>query len=89
MEYLITVNECHYVDTQREVDEMIEKAKNSDLFALKKYTSELKQIKSKGEVIDTYYKVTLTKAFNDIKDPTTPIYVSYLLEEPNNGEAPF
>ena len=31
----------------------------------------------KGEVIDTYYKVTLTKAFTDEKEPEFRTEISY------------
>ena len=77
MEYLISTCEVHYVDTQREVDEIIEKAKRDPIFVLGKYTSELKEEKVKGEVVNTYFKVSLTKLFNNIKEPTTPITVTY------------
>ena len=47
------------------------------IFILKKYSSEYKEKKQKGEVIDTYYKVTLTKAFTDEKEPEFRTEISY------------
>ena len=35
---------------------------------------------SKGEVIDEYWKLTLTKLFNDIKEADTLVNVSYEVE---------
>ena len=56
---------------------MIEEAKSDNHFILKKYSSEYKEKKQKGEVIDTYYKVTLTKAFTDEKEPEFRTEISY------------
>ena len=36
-----------------------------------------KEKKSKGEVIDEWYQLSLVKKFNDEKDPSTDITVSY------------
>jgi uncharacterized protein Veg len=44
---------------------------------LTKYNCEKKERKKKGEVIDSYFKVSLVKSFNDEKDPITDITVSY------------
>ena len=46
-------------------------------YILGKYTSEHKERKSKGEVIDEYWKLTLTKLFNDIKEPDNVYDVTY------------
>ena len=56
---------------------MIEEAKSDNHFILKKYSSEYKEKKQKGEIIDTYYKVTLTKAFTDEKEPEFRTEISY------------
>ena len=41
------------------------------------HISEYKEKKQKGEIIDTYYKVTLTKAFTDKKEPEFRTEISY------------
>jgi hypothetical protein len=72
--YLISTTEVFRVDTDEEAKNLIEQAKNSSMFELGKYSSEFKEIKKTEE---TFYKVTLTKIFNDIKDPyrtTMPDY---------------
>lgn len=75
--YLITTVETYRVDTEHEAVAAIEEAKNDNHYTLSKYSSEYKEQKSKGEVIDEYYKVVLTKVFNDIKDPITETKVRY------------
>lgn len=75
--YLVNVVETYRVDSEPEVEIMLEQAKSSSEYTLMKYTSEKKESKKGGEVYDSYYKVQLQKAFNDIKDPTDEISVSY------------
>ena len=65
------------VDSAEEVKTIIEEAKKANNFQLAKYSSEYKERKQKGEVVDQFYKVVLTKNFNDIKEPDTQITVSY------------
>ena len=57
MKYLIQTVETYRVDKEDEAKRMIEEAKSDNHFILKKYSSEYKEKKQKGEVIDTYYKV--------------------------------
>lgn len=77
MKYLIQTVETYRVDKEDEAKRMIEEAKSNNHFILKKYSSEYKEKKQKGEVIDTYYKVTLTKAFTDEKEPEFRTEISY------------
>ena len=75
--YLISNIETYRVDSEGEVKRVIEEAKQSKEFTLTKYVSEYKERKLKGEVVDSYYKLTLTKVFNDIKDPDTTVQIKY------------
>lgn len=76
--YLLTATEVYRVDTENEVEELIQNAKDSYEFELKKYNREYKTKKQGGEIVDEYYKVSLVKVFNDEKDPVTPVsYISY------------
>lgn len=77
MKYLIQTVETYRVDKEDEAKRMIEEAKSDNHFILKKYSSEYKEKKQKGEIIDTYYKVTLTKAFTDEKEPKFRTEISY------------
>ena len=75
--YLVTVTEVYRVDSEAEVEIMLEQAKNSPEFTLVKYNSEKKEKQQKGEVVEEWRKVTLVKAFNDEKEPCTEVNVNY------------
>lgn len=77
MKYLIQVTETYRVDTEDQVKEMIEEAKADGRFQLLKYTSQYKERKAKGEVIDAWYKVTFTKGFTDERDPEVTAIINY------------
>lgn len=77
MKYLLTTTEVYRVESENEAKKMIEEAKEDNHFILKKYTSEYKEKKQKGEVIDTYWKVSLVKTFTDEKEPQLRTIVSY------------
>lgn len=70
MKYVLEKVESYFLDTEEEVNELIQAAKDDGEFELKKYTSEFKQKKVKGEVVAEYYKCVLTKKYNDEKDLT-------------------
>ena len=78
--YLVSTTETYRVDTENEATKAIEEAKQDGSYVLGKYTSEHKERKSKGEVIDEYWKLTLTKLFNDIKEPNSIVNVGYEVE---------
>lgn len=77
MRYLIQVTETYRVDSEDQVKEMIEEAKKDNRFLLLKYTSQYKERKAKGEVIDAWYKVTFTKGFCDERDPEATAEIDY------------
>ena len=79
--YLTTTVETYRVDSELEAVNLIEEAKRDKTYILGKYTNEHKERKSKGEVIEEYYKVTLTKIFNDIKEPYTQYDIEYTAGE--------
>ena len=78
--YLVSTVETYRVDTETETTKAIEEAKNDNSYVLGKYTSEHKERKSKGEIIDEYWKLSLTKIFNDIKNPDSVIDINYEVE---------
>lgn len=80
MRYLIQTVETYRADTEAEAQGIITEAKQAGEYALTKYASEKKEVKAKGEVIDEYYKVTLTKAFTSIKEPDVIANVIYEVE---------
>ena len=77
MKYLLTTTEVYRVESENEAKKMIEEAKEEKDFILKKYTNKYKEKKQKGEVIDTYWKVSLVKTFTDEKEPQFRTVVSY------------
>ena len=77
MRYLIQVTETYRVDSEEQVMEMIDEAKKDNRFLLLKHTSQYKERKQKGEVIDAWYKVTLTKGFTDEKEPEATATINY------------
>jgi len=75
--FLVSTVETYRVDTDEEAKALIEDAKRSAMFELGKYSSEYKEVKAKGEVVDSFYKISLTKHFNNIKEPSQHIKVDY------------
>ena len=75
--YLITTTEIYRVDDEIEVQNLIEEAKHDPMYNLVKYNREYTEKKSKGEVVDEWYKVTLVKSFNNEKEPERRINVMY------------
>lgn len=78
--YLVSTVETYRVDTEAEATKAIEEAKNDNAYVLGKYTSEHKTRKAKGEIVDEYWKLSLTKLFNDIKEADTIVEINYEVE---------
>jgi len=77
MRYLISTTETYRVNSESDVETLINEAKTAHEYELAKYTREYKEKKLKGEVIDSWYKVTLTKKFTDEKEPDRSVEISY------------
>lgn len=75
--YLISTVETYRVDSESEAAKLIEEAKQSHQFTLSKYSSVYKERKQKGEVIDAWHRVSLTKTFDDEKDPISQVEITY------------
>ena len=69
MAYLISTTEIYRVDTEVEAAELINEAKKDPNFILSKYstTKNKKERKSKGDIVDEWYNVSLVKKFDDEK----------------------
>jgi hypothetical protein len=80
MIYLISTVETYRADTEAQAQTIISEAKAAKEYTLTKYSSEQKEVKAKGEIVDSYYKVVLTKAFTDIKEPVVQTTVTYEVE---------
>lgn len=80
MRYLVNVTEVYRVDSEGEATALINEAKADSSYALSKYSTAHKERKSKGEVIDEWYHVTLVKSFNDEKEPAEVVNIIYEVE---------
>lgn len=78
MKYLIETTEVYRVDSEEEAKIIIEEAKKTS--TLKKYNCVSKERKQKGEIVDSWYRLSLTKAWDDEKEPCGATKVSYGVE---------
>ena len=79
--YLVSTTETYRVDTESEATRAIEEAKQDGSYVLGKYTSEHKERKSKGEVIDEYELVKATLVFNNEKEPSCSVKIDFKVED--------
>lgn len=84
--YLIKVTEQYRCDTEAEAQSLIETAKKSNQYTVTKSSSEIKTTKQKGEVIDEWRRVLITKEFNDEKEPGYALIPKYEVEGENDDE---
>lgn len=75
--YLVSTVETWRVDTEEEAVRLIESAKQDNAYILGKYSRDHKEKKQKGEVVDEWYRVSLTKSVNDEKEPYSEVKVFY------------
>lgn len=80
MTYLIRTVETLRVANEAEAQKVIENAKKDRNFTLSKYSSEYKCAKAKGEIVDEWYRVTLTKDFTQEKEPDCTTTVTYAID---------
>lgn len=78
MKYLIETTEVYRVDSEEAAKTVVEQAKKTS--SVVKYNCVYKEKKSKGEVVDSWYKVTITKRWDDEKEPSGSTSVSYGIE---------
>ena len=81
MKYLIKTVETYRVANEAEAKQLIETAKSDRSNTLSKYSLEYKCSKDKGEVVDEWYRVILTKDFCNEREPDTTATVSYQVEQ--------
>lgn len=75
--YLCSVVETYRVDSEAEADELIEQARKSNIFDLKKSSIQKKEVKSKGEIVDEYILLSLTKDIQNPKEPSVEVELNY------------
>ena len=75
--YLCSVVEVYRVDNENEADELIAEARDSRIFDLKKSSAQKKEVKAKGEIVDEFVLVSLTKSIQDPKAPEIQVELNY------------
>lgn len=75
--YLITTTETYRVDSEQAVEAILNDARNDSSYTLLKHSSVYKERKEKGDVVDYWYRLTLTKGFTDEKDPDRQVQINY------------
>lgn len=86
--YLIKVTEQYRCDSEHEAMKLIEEAKKSSQYTVTKSSNEIKTQKQKGQIIDEWRRVIITKEFCQEKEPDCelmPIYTDNTMEE-DDGE---
>ncbi len=75
MKYLIDATVNYRFDAEGEMQAYLDELKKDT--EVIKYSTQHKEKKSKGEIVDEWYKVSVTRKFNDEKEPedtTTDIH---------------
>lgn len=75
MKYLIETTEVYRCDSEDEAKVLIEDAKRTS--TLKKYNCVAKEKKQKGDIVDSWFRLTLTKSWDSEKEPCGSTVVSY------------
>lgn len=75
MKYLLNVVETYRVDTEQEANQLIEEAKADG--NLTKYSCNHKERKQKGEIVDEWECVVLSRKFSDEREPEGDTRISY------------
>lgn len=78
MKYLIETTEIYRVDSEDEAKAVIEDAKRHS--TVSKYDCVYKERKQKNEIVDSWYRVTIKKRWDDEKEPSNSTTVSYGME---------
>ncbi len=77
MRYLLKAVDTYRVPDEAAVEALHDELLNDPTFDLVGFSYKVKQIKTKGEVIEEYMVVQATKVFTNEKDPEDVFIVSY------------
>jgi len=76
--YLIKVTEQYRCDSESEAQNLIKRAKEDNQYTVIKTSSEIKNLRQKGEVIDEWRRVIITKEFTSEKEPDAQLEPEYV-----------
>lgn len=79
--YLIKVTEQYRCDTENEARTLVEEAKKDNRYTVTKSSNEIKTLKQKGEIVDSWRRVIITKEFTTEKEPDNQIIPLYSTED--------
>ena len=77
MVYLVKVTEQYRCDSAEEAKQLIEEAKKNSQYSVVKTSDEIRSVKLKGEIVDEWHRVLITKSFNEEKEPESYIMPMY------------
>lgn len=77
MRHLIKATETYRIANENEVKTFIEELKSDPNFEIAKYSSQKKEKKKGGEVIDEWIRFEVVKLFDDEKEPLNSVEVNY------------
>lgn len=77
MKKLISTTDVYVVNTVPEVEQLHEELKNDNNFTLAAFSYKTKFLKVKGEEPEEYQLVSAKKVFNDEKNPTADVTITY------------
>ena len=83
--YLIKVTQQYRCDSQSEAMQLIKQAKENSQYTIIKTSNEIKTQKQKGEIVDQWRRVIITKEFCQEKEPDCelmPIYYTGIMGSP-------
>lgn len=75
--YLIKVTEQYRCDSETEAKNLIDEAKQNHQYTVTKSSSEIKTTKQKGEIVDEWRRVLITKEFTSEKEPDAQVKPTY------------
>lgn len=82
MKHLIKTTETYVLSNENDVEKFLDTLKDDPLFELSKYSSTKKVIKEKGEIIDEYIKLDITRVFNQEKEPCKKVEIKFEEDSP-------
>jgi hypothetical protein len=77
MEYLITVVETWRVPDMKAADELEMTFRQDSTYSVLKCVKTEKNRRAKGEIVDEWVLVQITKVFNDVKEPNSYVKPTY------------
>lgn len=78
--YLINAVNTYRVSTEREALDLREELNHLPCGELTSFSYTIKEIKAKGEVLETYYLVKAKLVFNSEKEPDSSIQIEYSMD---------